>query len=310
MTDRILDLSESPARLRVDTERLVIKRDGKDDVLIPLADLAVVIVSHPRVTFSQAVLSGLATAGGAFVTCDKSSLPVAMLLPLQAHHLQAERFARQAAASLPAKKRLWQQIVRAKIAAQARCLRALHGDEDSLQGLVPRVRSGDPQNVEARAARRYWPALFNYGSGETFRRRRDGDPPNGHLNYGYAVLRAIVARAICAAGLHPSLGLHHHNRYNAFCLADDLMEPFRPLVDASVARHAQEHGMNAPLDKNAKNAIIMDLLDRYPANGEARTLFDWLSRAAQSLTGVFSETCKRLTIAELSPLENLGGRNT
>ena len=157
MINRIVDFSEGPARLRVRYSQLCVQRREDAEVSVPLADLAVVVVSHPQVTYTQAVLSGLAEAGGAFVACNRQHLPVGMLLPLAAHHAQVERFAAQARAPLPMRKRLWRQVVRAKIEAQAAVLEELHGTDHGLRALVPQVRSGDPKNVEARAARRYWP---------------------------------------------------------------------------------------------------------------------------------------------------------
>ncbi len=254
------------------------------NVSLSLADLAVVIAAHPQVTFTQAVLSGLAAAGGVFVACDGRNLPVGMLLPLAGHFAQAERFAAQARAPLPMRKRLWRQIVCAKIKAQASLLMELQGDDNGIAVLARHVRSGDPSNLEARAARRYWPRLF---ADLNFRRHRENEDQNILLNYGYAVLRAIVARAICAAGLHPSLGIHHHNRYNAFCLADDLMEPYRPTVDRSVAEYMRTHDQVCELEPAAKQHIISDLTVRYVVDGEQRTLFDTAARMASSLADVF-----------------------
>ncbi len=235
MTNHILDLSESPAYLHVNQSRLVIDRKDEPPVILPLAEVAVLIAAHAQVKFTQAVLAGLASAGGVFVVCDTRRLPVGMMLPLDAHHWQVTRFTQQAVAKLPTKKRLWQQVVRAKIIAQAGVLEEFSGADKGLRNLADEVRSGDPSNVEAQAARRYWSALF----GEGFRRDREAADANLLLNYGYGVLRAIVARAICAAGLHPSLGLHHHHRASGYPLADDLMEPFRAVVDRSVVRFMQ-----------------------------------------------------------------------
>jgi CRISPR-associated protein Cas1 len=276
MTDRILDISDRPARLTANGGLLVIDfgkpwdttrrgeagahrppapssaeegnrvaRDPESGLrardtetqTIPFADIAVLVTSHPQISFTQAVLAGLAAAGGTFIVSNEKHLPAAMLLPLSTHSTQTERFARQAAVSLPTRKRAWQQIVQAKLRAQARLLEETTGADQGLRQMAARVRSGDPDNLEAQAARIYWQALFGKdASAEPFRRDPEGEGINAHLNYGYAVLRAIVARALCASGLHPSLGVHHHNRYDTFCLADDLMEPFRPLVDRVVAR--------------------------------------------------------------------------
>ncbi len=295
MINRILDFSESPARLRVRYEQLLVERPDHPDVTIPLTDLAVVVVAHPQVTYTQAVLSGLAEAGGTFVACNAKNLPVGIFLPLVNHSTQGERFAAQAQASEPTRKRHWQQIVRAKIRAQADTLDQLYGTDHGLKALIPLVRSGDPTNVEARAARRYWPQLF---ANMNFRRHREDEDQNLLLNYGYAVLRAIVARAICAAGLHPSLGLHHHNRYNPYCLADDLMEPFRPTVDRSVAEYVSTHDAIYGVESAAKQHILSDLTARYVIAGEQRTLFDTAARMATSLADVFLGNARKLELPD------------
>jgi CRISPR-associated protein Cas1 len=293
VTNRILDFSEAPARLHMRYQLLVVERPEHAEVTVPLSDLAVLVVSHPQVTYTQAVLSGLAEAGGSFVACNQKHLPVGLFLPLANHHAQAERFAAQARASLPVRKRLWRQIVRAKIRAQAHTLEALYGTDHGLRALVPQVRSGDPANIEAQAARRYWPHLF---ANLDFRRNRDDEDQNLLLNYGYAVLRAIVARATCGAGLHPSLGLHHHNRYSAYCLADDLMEPFRPVVDRSVAEYVASHDAIKGLEPEAKRHIVGDLTRRYLVHGEQRTLFDTAARLASSLAEVFLRRAEKLDL--------------
>ncbi|HTZ75989.1 MAG TPA: type II CRISPR-associated endonuclease Cas1 [Candidatus Aquilonibacter sp.] len=323
MTNQVLDLSERPARLSVRNCLLAIQFEGgkraeKQDsdggsepakvyrceragnpgeVTIPLADIAVLIVSHPQVSFSHAVLSGLAEAGGVFVTCNEKHMPVAMLLPLAVHSLQTERLAAQAGAALPLKKRLWQEIVRAKIRAQGRLLEEKTGNDRGLGAMAVRVRSGDVGNLEAQAARIYWQNLIG---GNGFRRDPDAGGPNACLNYGYAVLRAIVARAICGAGLHPSLGVHHHNRYDTFCLADDLMEPFRPIVDREVARLTDLPGADFPLDRESKRALLKRLLGRFSNEEESRTLFDWIGRSASSLAGVIEGRCERLELPDVT----------
>ena len=297
MTDRIIDLSEEPARLSVRYANLLIEREGAEPATVPLEELAVLVVSHPQVSLTHAVLAGLATSGGVFVTCDDKHLPAGMLLPLNAHFTQAERFEQQASAPLPTRKRLWQEIIRAKLRAQANLLCELRGEDKGIAALVSRVKSGDPDNIEAEASRRYWPALF---TGGYFRRDRFGLPPNQLLNYGYAVLRAVVARAICAAGLHPSLGLHHHNRYDAFRLADDLMEPFRPLVDRAVVNLTRWRGLNAPLDRETKAEILTALSGRLLLSGEWRTLFDVASRTASTLAAVFAGEKRELPFPEMT----------
>lgn len=295
MTDRTIDISDEPARLSVRNSLLVIQSDA-GEATVPLAEIAVLVVSHPAVTFTHAVLAGLAAAGAGFVACDGRHMPAAMLLPLEGHSTQGERFALQAQVSLPTHKRLWRDIVRAKVRAQGRALADLRGSDLGLLEMARRVPSGDAANIEAQASQRYWRSLFG---DPKFRRDREAADQNRLLNYGYAVLRAIVARAICAAGLHPSLGLHHHNRYDAFRLADDLMEPFRPVVDRAVARFCDEHGADAPLDKEAKKALIEALTGRFAVEGESRTLFDIASRAAASLAAVYAGDRKSLALPEV-----------
>ena len=296
MTDRVIDISELGVRLSIRLEQLVIQRHDEPEMTTPLEELAVLIVSHKGVVYTHAVLAELARAGGVFVACDDRHLPVAMMLPVAGHHLQCERFAQQAAASKPARKRLWQQLVQSKVALQGRVLRDLRGHDHGLLAMAGRVRSGDTENIEGQASRRYWPALFDNPS---FRRDREAEDQNRLLNYGYAVLRAMVARAVCASGLHPSLGLHHHNRYDAFPLADDLMEPFRPLVDRAVVLVVEERGPDAPLDRGTKTALVSALTGRFDIEGEARSLSDILHRLAASLAQVYAGERKDLLLPDL-----------
>ncbi|MBI5696396.1 MAG: type II CRISPR-associated endonuclease Cas1 [Nitrospirae bacterium] len=295
MTERIVDISDSPARLSVSLDRLVIHADTGEAV-VPFEDLAVLVVSHPNVSYTHAVLSGLCARGGILVTCNDKRLPTGMLLPLEGHFTQGERFAAQASSSVPTNKKLWRQVVKAKIKAQGGLLASIRGHDHGLRDMAGKVLSGDSSNMEAQASRRYWPALL----GDGFHRMDSGDGRNGALNYGYAVLRAMVARAVCAAGLHPSLGIHHHNRYDAFRLADDLMEPYRPIVDAAVAAMSDGGGCNIGLDREAKSVIIRALtLSRFSLDGESRTLFDLAGRTASSLSAVFEGKGDRLAIPEL-----------
>jgi CRISPR-associated protein Cas1 len=294
--ERIIDLAGEPARLSVRNSCLVIERGAEPEVTSPLGEVAVLLLAHPQLLLTQPVLARLASAGGMVIVCDDKHMPAAMLLPLEAHFTQGERFAQQTRISDPTRKRLWQSIVKAKVHAQARVLMELRGDDAGLDELAGNVRSGDPDNLEARASRRYWPALFR---DPTFRRRRFGGNQNTLLNYGYAVLRAIVARAVCASGLHPSLGLYHHNRYDAFRLADDLMEPYRPIVDRAVAFYCEAYGPAAELDKRAKATLIGALLQRFDVEGEKRTLFDIVQRSAASLAAVFAGQRRTLVLPEV-----------
>lgn len=283
MIDRIIEIA-NPARLSVRDSQLVIERTEGDQLSLPfttpISEIAVLLLAHPQVVISQAVLSRIAEAGGSLVTIDGKFLPASMLLPVQAHFLQTERFAKQMQLTLPTQKRLWQEIVRAKIRAQGELLKELWGSDGGLIAMAARVRSDDVGNLEAQAARRYWAQIFN---DPKFRRGSEDPNQNRHLDYGYTVLRAAVARALCAAGLHPSIGLRHKNRYDAFCLAADVMEPFRPLVDRRVAQWIAHHDAAESLNPQTKSWLIGATTGRYMFEREERSLFDILLRTANSL---------------------------
>lgn len=295
MTDHILDIAETPARLRSRDGLLVLEFEERPAVTVPLKEVAAVIVTHPQITCSKAVMAGLMEAGGVLIACDESSMPIGMMLPLVGHHAPAERFAAQADASVPTRKRLWRQVVKAKITAQGALLAEVRGDDFGLSALAAGVRSGDPANHEAQASRRYWPALFN---DPNFLRRRDAADQNRLLNYGYAILRAAVARALCASGLHPCLGIHHHNRYNPFCLADDIMEPYRPIVDRAVLEIVGDFGADVALDRAVKSRLIEAVTQRQTLDGQSRTLFDILSQTSASLAAVFAGEADRLILPD------------
>jgi len=197
---------------------------------LPLDDILAIVVHANGVTYSNSLLAELARRGALLIVCGANHAPLAIVSPIEGHHAQAGRMAAQWAAKQPLFKQLWKTLVIAKIKMQAATLDAFGQNAQRLHHLARRVKSGDPENIEAQAARYYWPLLM----GSDFRRDRQAPGANGLLNYGYTVLRASVARAIVASGLHPSIGLHHRNKLNAFALADDLMEPFRPLVDCAV----------------------------------------------------------------------------
>ncbi len=279
MPDRIIEIA-SPARLGVRDNQLVIARQGFPEAVAPVADLAALVLAHPAIVLSHAVPARLAEAGALTIFCDHAFRPVAMALPLASNSVQTERMAAQAELSGERRGRLWQQIVRAKITAQSALLEDLHGGDGGLAALAPRVQPGDRGNAEARAAQRYWRRLF---AEPAFRRHAAMWPQNRHLNYGYMALRAATARAICAAGLHPSLGLRHHNRYDPFSLAADLMEPFRTIVDRQVAARLVTHPPDEEFGRDLRAWLLAPLAGRYVHGGEDRSLFDWLARAAQSL---------------------------
>jgi CRISPR-associated protein Cas1 len=303
MTDRIVEIAH-PARLSVRDAQLVIEREEFLPFITPVNGINTLLLAHPQVTLTQAVISQLAEVGAMLVTIDRTFLPVAMTLPMQAHSLQTERLAAQAGLKPVTRKRVWRQIVQAKIRAQGAVLKELNGSDGGLMATANRVRSGDPDNLEAQAARRYWGLVFGEPESGKPKFRRGADPldsgldQNRHLDYGYTVLRASVARALCAAGLHPSIGLRHHNRYDPFCLAADLMEPFRPLIDRRVASWIAHNAPSDPLNALAKKWLIEAVTMRYWVNREERALSDILFRLAVSLAAVLAGSLEKLDLPE------------
>lgn len=301
MIGRVIEVGSEGLHLARLRGFMTISDDGMEDGRVPLDDMAVLLCNARGVTYSNGLLTELAQRGIAVVLCGPNYLPVAWLWPLKGHHVQALRMRCQLESPKPLAKRLWQSIVRAKIAQQDNTLDLLKISGGDLKSLARRVRSGDPDNVEAQAARRYWPRLF----GSNFRRNRFGQMPNPLLNYGYTVFRAATARAIVAAGLHPSLGIHHHNRANSLCLVDDLMEPFRPLVDYTVAR-LLESGCYE-VTKEAKRTLAGTLTIEMRTDRGVSPLQTCLERAAQSLAQSFENRIVSLTFPDRPITNSLPG---
>lgn len=267
MIKRTLAFS-NPARLNLRNKQLVItlpevesndsipegmKRDATRT--IPIEDIGVVVLDNPRITVTSGVLEALLENNCSVITCDSRSMPAGLLLPLSGNTLQNERFRIQLDASLPLRKQLWAQTVAAKINNQAAILdECAHAEAGCMRTWAKDVRSGDPDNLEARAAAYYWKNMFP--TLPDFIRDREGLPPNNLLNYGYAILRAVVARALVSSGMLPTLGIHHHNRYNAYCLADDIMEPYRPYVDRVVVDVMRKHEDISELTKEIKYDLL------------------------------------------------------
>lgn len=295
MLGRIVEIAGEGRRLTLDRGFLNIS--SREGLLgrIPLDDVEAVISSSPAVTYTSQALAALAARGAPVVICGPNFSPAAFLLPVDGHHAQGERVEAQARASKPIQKRLWSDIVRAKLRAQEAALE--HAGENPLivGALAARVRSGDPDNIEAQAAQRYLPTLFGKG----FTRDRDAEGINACLNYGYTVLRAATARAIVAAGLHPSLGLHHKSKGDALRLADDLMEPFRPAVDLVVLAMQREEPTT--LDAARKRRLASILHADYETDEGITTLSNALTRLAQSLANAYLGTRRDLTFP-LSPI--------
>ncbi len=228
--ERIVDIETDGLYLAVSRGFLTVASANEEKGRIALDDIGALIVHAHGTSWSNNVFVRLSERKVPVVICGTNHAPVACVWPLEGHHLQGARMRAQATASKPLTKQLWRQIVAAKVAMQGEILKRNGVESGAFVLMARKVRSGDPDNIEAQAARRYWKALF----GTDFSRDQQAGGPNALLNYGYTVLRALVSRAICASGLHPTLGIFHSNRANAFALADDLMEPYRPLVDQAV----------------------------------------------------------------------------
>ena len=242
-----------PEVVRNDTLPESFKRNS--EVTKPIEDIGVVVLDHKQITITSGVLEALLENNCAIITCDSRSMPVGLMLPLCGNTTQNERFRDQLDASLPLVKQLWQQTIKAKIENQAAVLQECSGAETRCMKVwADDVKSGDSNNLEARAAAYYWKNLFPI---KDFTRDREGIPPNNLLNYGYAVLRAIVARGLVVSGLLPTLGIHHHNSYNAYCLADDIMEPYRPYVDRLVYNMINQGVDYTELTKELKAQLLI-----------------------------------------------------
>lgn len=252
MIGRIVEIAGDGRYLSLDRGFLVVSCKGEEVGRTPIDDVAALIGNAHGLVYSNNLLVALAARGIPFVLCGANHRPAGLLWPVDGHHRQAARMDAQLRASLPLRKRLWKQVIQTKIGMQAAVIGLSGGPELPLRRLAGQVRSGDPSNVEGQAARLYWGLLL----GKDFRRNRDAQGINALLNYGYTVLRAIVARQLMAAGLHPGIPLHHANEGNAMRLVDDLMEPFRPLVDAWVKRLADNSRVELDAGSRRTLAVI------------------------------------------------------
>lgn len=299
----------SSARLNLRAGQLVVTlpevedNDGlpshiKNDAVrtIPIEDIGVVVLDHPRITITTGAMEALLENGAAIVTCDCRSLPTGLLLPLSGNTVQNERFRAQLEASLPLRKQLWAQTVSTKILGQAAVLEVQQAEAGCMMAWAKDVRSGDPDNLEARAAAYYWRHVFP--DIPDFVRDREGASPNNLLNYGYAILRAMVARALVSSGMLPTLGIHHHNRYNAYCLADDIMEPYRPYVDRLVIQVMAKHGCVEELTREVKFDLLgIPTLD-VVIGGRRSPLMVAVSQTTASLYRCFAGEQRRIDYPE------------
>ena len=301
----------NPAYLSLKDEQLVVKfpaieKDGslsealkeKAAATIPIEDIGVVVLDNRQITITQALLEKLSSNNCAVITCDSQRMPCGLLMPLESNIIQHERFTLQIEASLPLKKQLWQQTVAKKIANQAALLRLYTNCETAnMMKWADGVRSGDSDNLEARAAAYYWANIFP--NIPDFTRKRDGLPPNNLLNYGYAILRAVIARALVAGGLLPTLGIHHHNRYNAYCLADDIMEPYRPFIDQKVIQTMEKFPDYDELTRDMKAELLQIPVIEVNIDGKRSPLMVAAATTINSLNKCFAGNAKKLIYPDL-----------
>lgn len=298
----------NPAYLSLKSGQIVINRpeindgtEGAVEITRPIEDVGIVVIDNNRITITSGLLEALLENNCVIVTCAGNHMPTGLLLPLYGNTIQNERFRQQINASEPLKKQLWQQTIKCKISNQAHVLEeCLNERHRCMHVWVNDVRSGDVDNVEARAAAYYWKNM--YAAVEGFYRGRDGMPPNNLLNYGYAILRAVVARSLVANGLLPTLGIHHHNRYNAYCLADDIMEPYRPYVDKLVfelfRRHQADVGEKLELTRNVKSELLSIPTIDVNIKGKRRPLMVAVGETTASLFKCFSGELRKISYPE------------
>ena len=297
----------NPAYLSLKMKQMVVRIPHKDDGdlpseedmvrTVPIADLGVIIVDNKQITITQGLIDALLENNCALITCDSRRMPVGLMLPLAGNTIQNERFRSQLDSSLPLRKQLWQQTIEAKIRNQAAVLKYVTGQEHkNMLKWSDSVRSGDADNMEARAAVYYWKTIFP--NDPCFIRDREDEGANALLNYGYAILRAVVARALVGAGLLPTLGIHHHNRYNAYCLADDIMEPYRPYVDklvVEILEDCAEDKLNATNKVKLLNIPVIEV----KINEKRSPLMIAVSQTVSSLVKCFRGDCRKLIYPDL-----------
>jgi CRISP-associated protein Cas1 len=293
----------SPARLSLRQQQMLMSKEddmgNRVEKTVPVEDLGAVILEDPQISITHGLMAYLMEHNVAVITCDARHMPTGLMLNLCGHTTQAERFRHQVEASQPLRKQLWQQTVRQKIENQAAVLRRLGVEEVYLPRLAADVRSGDPDNREGVAAAYYWPRVFVQHPG--FVREREAGWPNNLLNYGYAILRAVMARSLVGSGLMPTIGIHHHNRYNHYCLADDMMEPYRPYVDLLVA-DIIDRTDEAPdfLTTAQKTELLQVPVLDVTIGGRTRPLMVAATETTASLARCFAGETRRLSLPDMT----------
>lgn len=290
MIKRTIDISDGPTFLAIENDQLIFTREKEKIASIPCEDVGVLLIDNRATTYTHSAMTRLLDRGAVIILCGEQHLPTGILLPVADNELLTARLRTQIAAKQPLRKQLWKQIVVRKIWKQAENLCEGSLQRGLLLRLIDEVKSGDTTNCEAQAARLYWPAMF----GNDFRRDPEGEAPNQLLNYGYMVFRAACARALVAGGLHPAIGLQHSNRNNPFCLADDLVEVFRPRVDRAVLEIMQ--GGGGFIDKPAKQKILGLLAEPITVADQSGPLMVGLHRIVASLVRCLADTQKKLDL--------------
>lgn len=281
----------NPCYLYKKQNQLSIELENSITKTVPIEDIGMIVLDHYQITITNAVLYSLVENNVAVLTNDSSHLPIGLMLPFATHSAYTEKLRYHIDASLPLKKNLWQQTIKKKILNQAALLNQLGIDIERMTYWASQVRSGDPDNYEARAAAYYWKTIFD----TEFKRGRFGEPPNNLLNYGYAVLRAVVARSLVASGMLPALGIHHRNKYNAYCLADDIMEPYRPYVDRKVLTIIESADFDDELTTDVKRQLLEIPTTVIIINGNDSPLMVGMQQTTASLMRCFEGESRKIT---------------
>lgn len=304
MVKRTLCFS-NPAYLSLSNGQLVFKQPAVENAslpehfkqqattTIPIEDIGFVVIDNKQITITQGLIAALLDNNAAVITCNNSHMPVGLMLPLEGNTIQSERFKSQIDASVPLRKQLWQQTIEFKIRNQAALLKSTHGTEvRNMLTWAANVKSGDSDNLEGRAAVYYWANIFP--DIPEFTRGRDGVYPNNLLNYGYAILRATIARSLVSAGLLPTLGIHHHNRYNAYCLADDIMEPYRPYIDKLVIETMHKYPSHTEITTDIKRELLTIPVTEVVIAGRRSPLMLAASQTAASLCKCYNGELRKV----------------
>ncbi len=290
-------LSLQNSQLQIDLPHLKILGEKEAKKTVPIEDIGLVLLDHQQITITHGCIAALLENNAVLITCDHTHHPTGMMLPIDGHNTQSERFRYQIEASQPLKKQLWQQTIQAKILNQAAVLFQRHVPCENMLHWAKAVKSGDPDNFEGRAAAYYWKNVFP--EKVKFFRGREGDPPNNLLNYGYAILRAIVARALVCSGLLPTLGIHHRNKYNAYCLADDMMEPYRPYVDQIVLGIIDRSENFLELGTSIKTQLLNIASVDVQLEGKRSPLMVGVQSTTASLAQCYEGTVRKINYPQL-----------